>query len=145
MLHRPLLAAIAAACLVAVLGSAAPAVASTALLASVRADIGTNPTGWKKLWCAVYLKEELKDLGYHSAAKKVDARARSFLKLKHTRLRVGAIAVLKRKGGEHVGVVEKVLEGGRKIVVISGNSGPKPRKVRRQVYDARRVIAYVTP
>lgn len=145
MFHRLILAAIAAVCvMVGVEGdNGLDARASTALVASVRADIGTNPTGWKNRWCAVYLRAELKALGFHRAAKKVDARAISFLKLPRTRAMVGAIAVMKH----HVGVVSGFPKKGW-VAIIGGNQGKKyrnGRKVSENVYPISRVIAFVTP
>jgi uncharacterized protein (TIGR02594 family) len=54
---------------------------------------------------------------------------------------VGAIAVLKRKGGGHVGVVSGVDANGNPILV----SGNHNKKVAETVYPKSRVIAYVMP
>jgi uncharacterized protein (TIGR02594 family) len=55
--------------------------------------------------------------------------------------RVGAIAVLRRRGGGHVGIITAVPGRGR-IKLISGNDG---RRVRERVRSTRAVIAYVMP
>jgi uncharacterized protein (TIGR02594 family) len=107
------------------------------LIQSVRNDIGTNPTGWKRLWCAYYLKTKLPA----HIADKVDNRAISFANLRRVGKQVGAIAVLTRRGGYHVGVVEGFDASGNPII-LSGNHN---RRVGRGVYSAARVVAYVSP
>jgi uncharacterized protein (TIGR02594 family) len=54
---------------------------------------------------------------------------------------VGAIAVLTRRGGGHVGVVSGVDPNGNPIIV----SGNHNRTVAESVYPAGRVTAYVLP
>lgn len=55
--------------------------------------------------------------------------------------RVGAIAVMARKGGGHVGVVSGIDSDGNPII-ISGNHG---HRVAEAKYSRGRVIAYVMP
>lgn len=54
----------------------------------------------------------------------------------------GAIAVLRRRGGGHVGVVSGVDKAGNPVL-ISGNSDGG--RVTERPYPADRVIAYVIP
>lgn len=54
---------------------------------------------------------------------------------------VGAIAVMSRRGGGHVGVVSGVDAAGNPLV-ISGNHG---HRVAEAVYPSGRVYAYVLP
>ena len=54
---------------------------------------------------------------------------------------VGAIAVMGRKGGGHVGVVAGVDASGNPII-ISGNHN---HRVEESVYPRRRIYAYVLP
>jgi len=54
---------------------------------------------------------------------------------------VGAIAVMGRRGGGHVGVVSGIDAKGNPIVV-SGNHG---RRVAESVYSRSRIYAYVMP
>jgi len=54
---------------------------------------------------------------------------------------VGAIAVMGRRGGGHVGVVSGVDPNGNPIVV----SGNHNRTVAESVYPAGRISAYVLP
>ena len=55
---------------------------------------------------------------------------------------VGAIAVMSRRGGGHVGVVSGIDEAGNPII-ISGNS--RGRRVAEGTYPRGRVYAYVMP
>lgn len=107
---------------------------SSDLVTSMRGDLGTNPTGWHRQWCAHYLRVVLDRLGYHEAARHTDNRAASFLRLKHTRPCVGCIAVY----GHHVGVVSGFEHGWP--ILISGNS--TGRRVAEGVYP-RHPLAYV--
>jgi uncharacterized protein (TIGR02594 family) len=54
---------------------------------------------------------------------------------------VGAIAVMGRRGGGHVGVVSGVDANGNPIIV----SGNHNHTVAESVYPARRIYAYVLP
>ncbi len=54
---------------------------------------------------------------------------------------VGAIAVMARRGGGHVGVVSGI-DGKGNPIIISGNHG---RRVAESVYSAGRIYAYVMP
>ena len=66
--------------------------------------------------------------------------ARAWAELPHTSLHVGAIAVLSRRRGGHVGVVTGFAANGNPIIV-SGNHG---HRVGEGVYPKYRVIAYVS-
>ena len=61
---------------------------------------------------------------------------------------VGAIAVMGRKGGGHVGIVTGIDPNGNPVV-ISGNTWSRAtggrRTVAEGVYPKRRVYAYVMP
>ena len=55
--------------------------------------------------------------------------------------RIGAIAVMRRRGGGHVGVVAGIDRHGNPIL-ISGNHN---NTVAEFVYPRRRIVAYVMP
>ncbi len=55
--------------------------------------------------------------------------------------RIGAIAVMRRRGGGHVGVVAGIDRHGNPIL-ISGNHN---NTVAESVYPRRRIVAYVMP
>jgi uncharacterized protein (TIGR02594 family) len=95
-----------------------------------------------KLWCADFMNFVLRRAGgkgTHSRA------ARSFLEYgkKLDGPRVGAIAILYRKGGSngHVGVV-RGTDGQGNPILVSGNHGPT---VTQSVYPKSKVMAYVMP
>lgn len=65
-------------------------------------------------------------------------RARSWLAKPHISPQVGAIAVMSRRGGGHVGVVSG-FDGRGNPIIVSGNHG---KRVGEGVYPAGRVLAY---
>jgi len=111
-----------------------------ALIVEARRHLGTNPTTRARLWCARFMNFVLQRTGYRGTGSDL---AMSFAKYGHqiSRPRVGAIAVMRRKGGGHVGIVTAVPGKGR-IVLLSGNDG---RRVRERVRSTRNVVAYVMP
>jgi uncharacterized protein (TIGR02594 family) len=65
--------------------------------------------------------------------------ARSFTRLPQTTMHVGAIAVMSRRGGGHVGVVSGIDSSGNPIVISGNSSG----RVRERAYPARRMVTFV--
>jgi len=110
------------------------------LAALARSQLGNGAIyGRHKLWCARFVNWLLEHAGYHGTGS--DA-ARSFLRFPRTSPQVGAIAVLYRKGGGHVGVVTGFDHTGNPVL-ISGNHGRWG--VREATYPRSRVLAYVAP
>jgi uncharacterized protein (TIGR02594 family) len=109
------------------------------LIVEARRHLGTNPTTRARLWCARFMNLVLQRTGYRGTGSDL---AMSFAKYGHqiSRPRVGAIAVMRRKGGGHVGIVTAVPGKGR-IVLLSGNDGRRRERVR----STRNVVAYVMP
>jgi uncharacterized protein (TIGR02594 family) len=101
---------------------------------------GGNPTGRNSLWCARFMNMVLQRSGHHGTGSDM---ARSFASYgqRVSGPQVGAIAVMSRRGGGHVGVVSGIDPQGNPIVV-SGNHG---RRVAEAVYPRGRVYAYVMP
>lgn len=103
-------------------------------------DVGTNPTGWKRQWCAKSLNMWLKRSGKRGCGGNT---AISCLRAgrKISGPRVGAIAVMKH----HVGIVKEVSGG--HVTLVSGNNRGRAgaRKVGVSKYARGRVIAYVWP
>ncbi len=120
-------------------GFSSEALSSNALVSEARKYLGTNPTGWKKLWCGAFMDMVLRNTGHKGGSALAKDYAHYGPRVNGPQ--VGAIAVLSRKGGGHVGVVSGVDANGNPIVV-SGNHG---RKVAESVYPKSRVIAYVNP
>jgi uncharacterized protein (TIGR02594 family) len=108
------------------------------LIAAMRADLGRNPTGWRHVWCARYLNMKLQELGLRGTGSN---EARSFLKLPRTSPHVGAIVVLGRRGGGHVGVAV-AFDHAQNPIIISGNRG---HRVGIGAYSRHHVLAYVEP
>jgi uncharacterized protein (TIGR02594 family) len=113
---------------------------STGVVAEARRYLGGNPTGRGRLWCARFMNMVLQHSGYRGTGSDM---ARSFASYgqRVSGPQVGAIAVMGRRGGGHVGVVSGIDASGNPIVV-SGNSG---NRVREAPISRGRVYAYVMP
>jgi len=112
---------------------------ANSLVASARQYIGSNPTGRKSLWCGAFMDMVLKQTGHKGGGN----LALGYLNY-GTRVsgpQVGAIAVMGRRGGGHVGVVSGVDANGNPII-ISGNHN---HTVAESVYPRGRIAAYVVP
>lgn len=122
----------------------APRHSKTALLARAQAHIGSNPTGWDRLWCANFMALIAPHL-----AKQLDNPnlAREWAKLPKAKPAPGVIVVLKRgrsRWAGHIGIVKEVKRN--RIVVVSGNTFHKGRRaVGINSYPKHRVVAYVAP
>jgi uncharacterized protein (TIGR02594 family) len=110
-----------------------------ALVADARRYLGTNPTGRRTLWCGAFMDKILRDTGHRGGGN----LAKGYLHYGHrvSGPQVGAIAVMGRRGGGHVGVVSGVDPNGNPIIV----SGNHNRTVAESVYPRSRIIAYVEP
>ncbi|HVX79152.1 MAG TPA: TIGR02594 family protein [Bradyrhizobium sp.] len=111
------------------------------VVADARRYIGSgNPTGLPSLWCARFMNMVLHQAGYRGTGS--DA-ARSFASYgrRVSGPRVGAIAVMARRGGGHVGIVSGIDARGNPIV-ISGNYG---HRVAEASISRSRIYAYVVP
>jgi uncharacterized protein (TIGR02594 family) len=113
---------------------------SSNVVAEARRYIGGNPTSRSSLWCARFMNMVLQHTGYRGTGSDL---ARSFASYgqRVSGPQVGAIAVMRRRGGGHVGVVSGIDASGNPIVV-SGNSG---NRVREAPVSRSRIYAYVMP
>jgi len=113
---------------------------SSNVVADARRYLGGNPTGRGSLWCARFMNMVLQESGYRGTGSDM---ARSFASYGHrvSGPQVGAIAVMGRRGGGHVGVVSGIDASGNPIVV-SGNNG---NRVREAPISRGRIYAYVMP
>ena len=109
------------------------------LVTDARRYLGTNPTGRRSLWCGAFMDKVLRDTGHRGGGN----LAKGYLSYGGhvSGPQVGAIAVMGRRGGGHVGVVTGVDANGNPIV-ISGNHN---NTVAESVYPRSRIIAYVMP
>ncbi|MGY4303866.1 uncharacterized protein (TIGR02594 family) [Bradyrhizobium sp. USDA 4369] len=113
----------------------------SSVVAAARSYIGSgNPTGRRSLWCARFMNMVLERTGHRGTGSDM---ARSFASYgqRVSGPQVGAIAVMSRRGGGHVGVVSGIDAQGNPIV-ISGNNG---HRVRETAVSRGRVYAYVLP
>lgn len=113
---------------------------SSNIVAEARRYIGGNPTGRGRLWCARFMNMVLQHSGLKGTGSDM---ARSFASYgdRVSGPQVGAIAVMSRRGGGHVGVVSGIDASGNPILV-SGNNG---NRVREAAYPRGRIYAYVMP
>jgi len=112
---------------------------SNALVAEARRYLGTNPTSRRTLWCGAFVDKVLRETGHKGGGN----LAKGYLSYgrRVSGPEVGAIAVMGRKGGGHVGVVSGVDPNGNPIIV----SGNHNNTVAESVYPRHRVIAYIKP
>jgi uncharacterized protein (TIGR02594 family) len=113
---------------------------SSNVVAEARRYLGGNPTGRGRLWCARFMNMVLERTGLHGTGSDL---ARSFASYgqRVSGPQIGAIAVMGRRGGGHVGVVSGIDAGGNPIVV-SGNNG---NRVRETPVSRGRIYTYVIP
>ncbi|MBN9050443.1 MAG: TIGR02594 family protein [Rhizobiales bacterium] len=112
---------------------------SSGLVNTARAYLGTNPTGRRSLWCGAFMDLVLRKTGHAGGGNLAKGYARYGQRVSGPQ--VGAIAVMNRKGGGHVGVVSGIDANGNPII-ISGNHN---RTVAESVYPRQRITAYVVP
>ena len=113
---------------------------SSNVVAEARRYIGGNPAGRGSLWCARFVNLVLQHSGYRGTGSDL---ARSFASYgqRVSGPQIGAIAVMGRRGGGHVGVVSGIDAMGNPIVV-SGNNG---NRVKEAPISRGRIYAYVLP
>jgi uncharacterized protein (TIGR02594 family) len=113
---------------------------SSNVVAEARRYIGGNPTGRGSLWCARFMNMVLQHSGLHGTGSDM-ASSFAHYGQRVSGPQIGAIAVMGRRGGGHVGVVSGIDASGNPIVV-SGNHG---HRVAESVYPRGRIYAYVMP
>jgi len=113
---------------------------SSDVVAEARRYIGGNPTGRGSLWCARFMNMVLQRSGHRGTGSDM---ARSFANYGQpvSGPQVGAIAVMGRRGGGHVGIITGIDAAGNPIM-ISGNN--RNRVVEAPVSRGR-IYAYVMP
>jgi len=127
-------------------GSAANAAAvsggfgSSSLVSEARRYLGGNPTSRRSLWCARFMNMVLEHTGHRGTGSDM---ANSFARYgqRISGPQVGAIAVMGRRGGGHVGIITGVDARGNPIM-ISGNNA---NRVREAPVSRGRIHAYVMP
>ena len=121
-------------------GQGYAAAGSDGVVAEARRWLGGNPTSRRSLWCGTFMNFVLERTGHQGTGSDL---ARSFASIGHrvSGPQVGAIAVMARRGGGHVGVVSGI-DGSGNPIIISGNHG---RRVAESTYPRGRIYAYVMP
>ena len=112
---------------------------TNSLVSEARKYLGTNPTGRARLWCGAFMDLVFKRTGHAGGGNLASAYAKYGTRVSGPQ--VGAIAVMRRAGGGHVGVVSGIDPNGNPII-ISGNHN---RTTAESVYPASRITAYVVP
>jgi uncharacterized protein (TIGR02594 family) len=125
---------------VAASNTAASGFGSSDVVAEARRYIGGNPTGRGSLWCARFMNMVLERSGHHGTGSDMASSFASYGQ-RLSGPQIGAIAVMGRRGGGHVGVVSGIDAEGNPILV-SGNNG---NRVREASYPRGRIYAYVMP
>jgi uncharacterized protein (TIGR02594 family) len=112
----------------------------SSLVMEARHYLGGNPTGRGSLWCARFMNMVLQRTGHRGTGSDM---ASSFAHYGHrvSGPQVGAIAVMGRGGGSHVGIITGVDAHGNPIM-ISGNN---VNRVREAPISRGRIYAYVMP
>ena len=112
----------------------------SSLVMEARHYLGGNPTGRGSLWCARFMNMVLQHTGHRGTGSDM---ASSFASYGHriSGPQVGAIAVMGRRGGGHVGIITGIDARGNPIM-ISGNNG---NRVREAPISRGRIYAYVMP
>lgn len=98
--------------------------------------LGVRPT----LWCMAAVNHWLRRVGLPGTGSDAAFSALDLGPHAHRPV-VGSLAVMRRKGGGHIGVVAGVTRHGDPVV-ISGNHN---NRVAKSVYPRSRIIAYVIP
>jgi uncharacterized protein (TIGR02594 family) len=110
------------------------------VVSEARRYLGGNPTGRGSLWCARFMNMVLQHTGHRGTGSDM-ALSFSHYGQRVSGPQVGAIAVMGRRGGGHVGVVSGIDAKGNPIV-ISGNNG---NRVREAPISRGRIYTYVMP
>ena len=111
------------------------------VVAEARRYLGDgNPTDRSTLWCARFMNMVLEHTGHRGTGSDLAASFAHYGQ-RVSGPQVGAIAVMARRGGGHVGVVSGIDAQGNPIV-ISGNYG---NRVREAKISRGRIYAYVVP
>jgi uncharacterized protein (TIGR02594 family) len=113
---------------------------SSNVVAEARRYLGGNPTGRARLWCARFMNMVLQRSGFHGTGSDMAASFARYGR-RVSGPRVGAIAVMGRRGGGHVGIITGVDAHGNPIM-ISGNNR---NRVREAPISRGRIYAYVMP
>jgi uncharacterized protein (TIGR02594 family) len=110
------------------------------LISEARRYLGGNPTSRASLWCARFMNMVLERTGHRGTGSDM-ASSFAHYGQRVSGPQVGAIAVMARRGGGHVGIITGIDAQGNPIM-ISGNYG---NRVREAPVSRSQIYAYVMP
>ncbi len=113
---------------------------SSGIVSEARRYLGGNPTSRRSLWCARFMNLVLQHSGYKGTGSDMAASFAHYGQ-RVSGPQVGAIAVMRRRGGGHVGIITGIDASGNPIM-ISGNNR---NRVREAPVSRGRIYAYVVP
>jgi uncharacterized protein (TIGR02594 family) len=113
---------------------------SSDVVSEARRYLGGNPTGRGSLWCARFMNLVLERSGHRGTGSDMASSFASYGQ-RVSGPQIGAIAVMGRRGGGHVGIITGIDASGNPIM-ISGNNG---NRVREAPISRGRIYAYVMP
>jgi uncharacterized protein (TIGR02594 family) len=113
---------------------------NSTIVSEARRYLGGNPTGRGSLWCARFMNMVLQHTGHRGTGSDM-ASSFAHYGQRVSGPQVGAIAVMARRGGGHVGIITGLDARGNPIM-ISGNNG---NRVREAPVSRGRIYAYVMP
>jgi uncharacterized protein (TIGR02594 family) len=113
---------------------------SSSLVMEARHYLGTNPTTRASLWCARFMNMVLARTGHRGTGSDM-ASSFAHYGQRVSGPQVGAIAVMGRRGGGHVGIITGIDAAGNPIM-ISGNNR---NRVREAPVSRGRIYAFVMP
>jgi uncharacterized protein (TIGR02594 family) len=113
---------------------------SSGIVSEARRYLGGNPTGRGSLWCARFMNMVLQHTGHTGTGSDMAASFAHYGQ-RISGPQIGAIAVMGRRGGGHVGIITGIDAKGNPIM-ISGNNG---NRVKEAPISRGRIYAYVMP
>jgi uncharacterized protein (TIGR02594 family) len=113
---------------------------SSDVVSEARRYIGGNPTSRGSLWCARFMNMVLERSGHHGTGSDMASSFASYGQ-RISGPQVGAIAVMGRRGGGHVGIVSGIDANGN-VMLVSGNNR---NRVAEAPVSPGRIYAYVMP
>jgi uncharacterized protein (TIGR02594 family) len=113
---------------------------SSDVVAEARRYIGGNPTSRRSLWCARFMNMVLERSGHRGTGSDMASSFAGYGQ-RVSGPQIGAIAVMGRRGGGHVGVVSGIDAAGNPILV----SGNNRNRVVEAPISRGRIYAYVMP
>ena len=107
-------------------GGTAMSGSSSSLVMEARHYLGGNPTGRGSLWCARFMNMVLEHTGHHGTGSDMASSFASYGQ-RISGPQVGAIAVMGRRGGGHVGIITGIDSRRQPDHDLRQQRQPRPR------------------